>query len=85
MDLSGSFLTVAMVRFFLLILTGKEATMAKQLDQFSTRLNSLTVFIKDTITSLGLVVIMKAAMVPPALRSAWDTIHRYPLQYIFDS
>jgi hypothetical protein len=67
-DPLGSLLIAMMARFFLFILTRKEVAMAKPHDRSTAVVNSLNVFVKDTVTSFGLVVILKAVMVPHALR-----------------
>jgi hypothetical protein len=70
-DHLGSLLIVATARFFLFLLTTKEAAMARPLDRSTEVLkSSLKVFAKETITSFGLAVILKAVMVPPALRDS---------------
>jgi hypothetical protein len=56
-----------MARLILSILGRKEVAMARPLDP-PTKLDSLKAFVKDTITSFGLVVILKAVMAPHALR-----------------
>ena len=47
--------------------------MATPLDRSTNMLDSLKVFVTDTLTSFGLVVIIKAVMVPPALRDTGTT------------
>jgi repressor of nif and glnA expression len=59
-----------MARFFLFLLARKEVAMATLLDRSAAVLDPLKVFVKDTITSFGLVVVLKAVMVPPALRDS---------------
>lgn len=42
--------------------------MALPIDRLTIRLNWLNAFARETITSFSLVTILKAVMVPPALR-----------------
>jgi hypothetical protein len=66
----GSLLIVTMTRFFLFVLSGKEVAMALPTDRSTSVLNSLQMIAKNIIASFGLVVILKAVMVPHALRDS---------------
>ena len=66
MDPLSSFLIVMVSRFVLITLTERKVAMAK-LNDWSTKLDSLKAFVYDTLTSFGIVTIVKAAMVPPML------------------
>lgn len=67
MDLLGSLLIMAISRLILLILTAKEVM---PMDDRSTKLrNGVRVFIKDTVISFALAMILKAALASHVLRS----------------
>lgn len=66
MDLLSSLLITATGRLIVLVLTAKEVV--PMTDRLTKLRNAVRAFIKDTVFSFGLVVILKAALAPHALR-----------------